>query len=78
MLNSKHKKARALAVEFLNDWDAIFMVLRHPHLPLTSNEAERALGNPRKHFPALCWMMKVLFQNPQGLPGYLNGQAANR
>ena len=41
--HSKHKKARALAVEFLNDWEAIFMVLRHPHLPLTNNEAERAL-----------------------------------
>lgn len=43
MLDSKHDKARKLAVEFLNDWDAIFMVLRHPHLPLTNNEAERAL-----------------------------------
>ena len=41
--HSKHKKARALAVEFLNDWEAIFMVLCHPHLPLTNNEAERAL-----------------------------------
>ncbi|SEH06645.1 Transposase IS66 family protein [Candidatus Venteria ishoeyi] len=40
---SKHKKARALAVEFLNDWEAIFMVLRHPHMPLTNNEAEHAL-----------------------------------
>ena len=43
MLDSKHEKARALAVEFLNDWEAIFMVLRYPHLPLTNNEAERAL-----------------------------------
>ena len=49
--HSKHEKARALAVEFLNDWETIFMVLRHPHLPLTNpstssghrNEAERAL-----------------------------------
>ena len=38
-----HKKAQALAVEMLNDWDAIFQVLDHPHLPLTNNEAERAL-----------------------------------
>ena len=38
-----HKKARALAVEMLNDWEAIFRVLDHPHLPLTNNEAERAL-----------------------------------
>lgn len=43
MLDSKHEKVRKLAVEFLNDWEAIFMVLRHPHLPLTNNEAERAL-----------------------------------
>jgi hypothetical protein len=38
-----HEKARALAVEMLNDWDAIFQVLAHPHLPLTNNEAEQAL-----------------------------------
>jgi hypothetical protein len=38
-----HEKARALAVEMLNDWDAIFQVLTHPHLPLTNNEAEQAL-----------------------------------
>jgi transposase len=31
------------AVEFLNDWEAIFIVLEHPHLPLTNSEAERAL-----------------------------------
>lgn len=43
MSTSSHKKARALAVEFLNDWETIFVVLRHPHLPLTNNEAERAL-----------------------------------
>ena len=40
---SMHEKTRQLAVEFLNDWNAIFMVLHHPHLPLTNNEAERAL-----------------------------------
>ena len=38
-----HAKTRALAVELLNDWDAIFQVLHHPALPLTNNEAERAL-----------------------------------
>lgn len=43
MKGSSHKKTRELAVEFLNDWDAIFRVLDHPHLPLTNNEAERAL-----------------------------------
>lgn len=36
-------KARALAREMLNDWDAIFQVLAHPNLPLTNNEAEQAL-----------------------------------
>jgi hypothetical protein len=41
--SATHTKARALAREMLNDWDAIFQVLAHPHLPLTNNEAERAL-----------------------------------
>jgi len=40
---SKHEKTRALGVEFLRDWEAIFRVLEHPHLPLTNNEAERVL-----------------------------------
>jgi len=38
-----HKKTRALAGEMLNDWDAIFRVVSLYHLPLTNNEAERAL-----------------------------------
>ena len=41
--DSPHKKTKALAREFLNDWDAMWMVLQHPWLPLTNNEAERAL-----------------------------------
>ncbi|MBK8751161.1 MAG: transposase [Candidatus Competibacteraceae bacterium] len=40
---SDHGKAHALAVELLNDWAAIFTVLSHPELPLTNNDAERAL-----------------------------------
>lgn len=40
---SEHPKIHALAVELLNDWPAIFEVVRHPQLPLTNNEAERAL-----------------------------------
>ncbi len=40
---SRHEKTRALAVEFLNDWEAVWIVLSHPYLPLTNNEAERAL-----------------------------------
>jgi transposase len=41
--STEHTKARALAREMLNDWDAIFQVLAQPHLPLTNNEAEQAL-----------------------------------
>jgi transposase len=40
---SAHDKTRALAREFLNDWEAVWIVLAHPYLPLTNNEAERAL-----------------------------------
>jgi transposase len=40
---SQHQKTHALAVELLNDWEAIFQVLGHPELPLTNNAAERAL-----------------------------------
>ena len=43
MRQSEHEKTHALAVEMLNDWDAIFIILKHPNLPLTNNEAERAL-----------------------------------
>jgi len=39
----EHEDTKKLAKEFLNDWTAIFMVLEHPYLPLTNNEAERAL-----------------------------------
>jgi hypothetical protein len=41
--DADHEKTRALAREFLNDWEAIFRILAQPHLPLTNNEAERAL-----------------------------------
>jgi hypothetical protein len=41
--NASHEKTRALAREFLNDWDTYWAVLDHPSLPLTNNEAERAL-----------------------------------
>lgn len=41
--DSQHEKTRALAGEFLNDWDAIFTILKHPEMPLTNNEAETAL-----------------------------------
>jgi hypothetical protein len=39
----EHKKTQALAREFLNDWEAIWIVLQYPQLPLTNNEAEQAL-----------------------------------
>ena len=41
--NSSHEKTRALAREFLNDWEAVWIVVAHPYLPLTNNDAERAL-----------------------------------
>ena len=41
--DSPHEKTRALAREFLNDWEAMWVVLQYPWLPLTNNEAERAL-----------------------------------
>jgi hypothetical protein len=41
--DSAHEKTRALAVEFLNDWKAIWVVLDDPWLPVTNNEAEQAL-----------------------------------
>ena len=47
--HSTPKKTHALAVEFLNDWAAIFQVLSHPERPLTNNEAERA----RRHWVIL-------------------------
>ena len=43
MKRSQNEKASKLGGEFLNDWDAIFQVLAHPHLPLTNNYAERLL-----------------------------------
>lgn len=41
--NAKHEALRAIAVEFLNDWEAIMRVLADPLLPLTNNAAERQL-----------------------------------
>jgi transposase len=43
LANAPHEKTRALARELLNDWDTFWVVLDHPELPLTNNEAERAL-----------------------------------
>jgi hypothetical protein len=36
----QYQKTRALAREFLNDWEANWIVLQYPWLPLTNNEAE--------------------------------------
>ncbi len=41
--DARNKKTRALAREFLNDWNTFWVVLDYPWLPLTNNEAERAL-----------------------------------
>ncbi len=45
------KSPPALAVELLNDWDAIFQALRHSELPLTNNAAalgDRSQDQPRR------------------------------
>ena len=39
--DSTHEKTRALAREFLNDWEAIWIVVAHPYLPLTNNDSSR-------------------------------------
>ena len=39
MRGHPHAKTHELAVEFLNDWEAIFAVLSDPFWPLTNNEA---------------------------------------
>jgi hypothetical protein len=41
--DARHEKTRDLARELLNDWDTFWVVLDYPWLPLTNNEAERAL-----------------------------------
>jgi hypothetical protein len=41
--DSPHEKTRALAREFINDWDAIWAILDYPLLPITNNVAEQAL-----------------------------------
>lgn len=41
--DAAHEKTRALARELLNDFDTFWVTLDHPELPLTNNEAERAL-----------------------------------
>ena len=40
---ARHLPTRALARELLNDWNTYWLVLEQPDLPLTNNEAERAL-----------------------------------
>ncbi len=41
--HAKHEALRAIAREFLNDWQVIMRVLGDPMLPLTHNAAERQL-----------------------------------
>ncbi len=43
LLGHRHAKTHALAVELLNDWEAIFRVLENPQWPITNNAAEQAL-----------------------------------
>ncbi|NEX15486.1 MAG: hypothetical protein C1943_02325 [Halochromatium sp.] len=44
LLGHRHAKTNALAVELLNDWEAIFRVLENPHWPITNNAAYAARG----------------------------------
>jgi transposase len=39
----KHDKLRALAREFLNDWEVILRQVAQPNMPLTNNAAEQIL-----------------------------------
>lgn len=41
--NDPHEKLKAVAREFLNDWEVIVRPVNEPHLPLTNNAAEQAL-----------------------------------
>ena len=41
--DDRHDKLRALAREFLHDWNVILRQVAEPHLPLTNNTAEQAL-----------------------------------
>jgi len=40
-----NEKTKKLAREFLNDWDAIWMVLQYPWLPLTNNVCMTTLND---------------------------------
>jgi transposase len=43
---SQHPKLKALAWEILNDWSAVVAFVFNPELPVTNNDAERALRHP--------------------------------
>jgi len=52
--SATHTKARALAREMLNDWEAIFQVLAHPHLPLQmANPDAGRLRNSQLSLPGV-------------------------
>lgn len=56
--DSVHEKTRALAREFLNDWEAFWIVVAHPYLPLSNHEVGHRPapqpGNPhRAGYPCL-------------------------
>ena len=61
MRDLSHEKARALGVEFLLDWEAIFRVLEYPNWPLTNNTAEQRL----RHLVMLRRIMQGT-RSPQG------------
>jgi hypothetical protein len=45
--HASHEKTRALAREFLHDWEAIWTILEQPDLPATNNAAEVRFVDPK-------------------------------
>lgn len=62
-----HAKTKALARELLNDWDAIWMVLKYPMLPITNNLAERLL----RHW-VIARKINLGTRSPEGSRAYVS------
>jgi len=62
-----HAKTKALARELLNDWDAIWTVLKYPMLPITNNLAERLL----RHW-VIARKINLGTRSPEGSRAYVS------
>ncbi len=62
-----HAKTKALARELLNDWDAIWTVLKYPALPITNNLAERLL----RHW-VIARKINLGTRTPEGSRAYIS------